>query len=313
MMNRRTFMATSSVALMSGCEARGLFTAPIIGAVFDNQPVLMATNRTSFDSSDHIDGLNFYDLDVAVPRNRNPGEVPVEGDNSFALSRQRQVTSDQDIKRALGPAGADPLVIWVHGFNNTSAEAVYRQAQMVQDTGMRGPQLSFVWPSASTASGYLFDRDSALQSRSALEDLFVRLGRIWGGPITLVAHSLGCMLAMEALVRMRLKNQPVVLDSLILLQPDIAPDVFSAQVNDISPLPKNALLVVSGRDPALFLSARLAQTRNRVGADVDDIDTYEAMGFRVIDLTDIRDAQDKHLVALTSPTVLDFLRDNIGG
>ncbi|SMX32415.1 alpha/beta hydrolase [Octadecabacter ascidiaceicola] len=312
MMNRRTFMATSSVALMSGCEARGLFTAPIIGTVFDNQPILMATNRASFDSKEHIDGLNFYDLDVAVPRNRIPGEVPVEGDNAFALSRQRQVTSDQDLKRALGPAGAEPLVIWVHGFNNTSAEAVYRQAQMVQDTGMRGPQLSFVWPSATTASGYLFDRDSALQSRSALEDLFIHLGRIWAGSITLVAHSLGCMLAMEALVRMRLKNQPVVLDSLILLQPDIAPDVFTTQVNDISPLPNSSLLVVSGRDPALFLSARLAQTRNRVGADVDDINRYEALGFRVVDLTDVRDAEDNHLVALTSPTVLDFLRNNIG-
>ncbi|HCP80076.1 MAG TPA: hypothetical protein DIT67_00225 [Octadecabacter sp.] len=313
MMNRRTFMATSSVALMSGCEARGLFTAPVIGTLFDNQSILMATNRASFDSSEHIDGLNFYDLDVAVPRNRIPGEVPIEGANAFALSRQRQVTSDQDIKRAIGPAGADPLVIWVHGFNNTSAEAVYRHAQMVEDTGMRGPQLSFVWPSASSASGYLFDRDSALQSRSALEDLFIRLGRIWGGAITLVAHSLGCMLAMEALVRMRLKNQPVVLDSLILLQPDIAPDVFATQVSDISPLPQNTLLVVSGRDPALFLSAQLAQSRNRVGADVDDIDTYEALGFRVVDLTDVRDAEDNHLVALTSPTVLDFLRNNIGG
>jgi len=97
----------------------------------------------------------------------------------------------------IGPPTGDPLVIWVHGFNNTSAEAVYRQAQMAIDTGLRGPQLAFVWPSAATASGYLFDRDSALQARSSLEALFVRLGRIWSGQVTVIAHSLGWLLAME--------------------------------------------------------------------------------------------------------------------
>ena len=309
-MNRRAFMATSSAALLAGCGARGQFSAPIGGMAFDSQQIVMATNRETPETTDHIAGLNFYDIDVAVPRNRSLGEVPVEGDNAFGVSRQRQLTSDQEIKRALGPAGPDPMVVWVHGFNNTSAEAVYRQAQMVADIGLRGPQLSFVWPSAATPSGYLFDRDSALQSRSALEDLFVRLGRIWNGPITVIAHSLGCMLAMEALVRMRLQNRPVVLDGLILLQPDIAPDVFKAQVEDISPLPKNALLVVSDRDPALALSARLARTQNRVGAGVADIQAYEALGFRVIDLSDVDDAGDMHLVALTSPTVLQYLRDN---
>jgi esterase/lipase superfamily enzyme len=308
MMNRRAFMATSAAALMSGCGARGQFMAPSGVGLFDTQPILMATNRVDPVSTERSETLNFYDLDVAVPRNRAPGEVPIKGNNAFALSRSRQISSDADLKRALGPSRGVPLVIWVHGFNNTAAEAVYRQAQMATDTGARGPQLSFVWPSAATARGYLFDHDSALQARSALEDLFVRLGRIWSGDITLVAHSLGCLLAMEALVRMRLQNRPVVLDGLVLLQPDIAPDVFEAQVHDIAPLPKNALLVTSQGDPALFVSARLAQSANRVGATQDQA-AYEALGFRVIDLTEVSDADDPHLVALTSPSVLEFLRN----
>lgn len=307
MMQRRTFMSTSAAALLTGCGARGQFTQNLGTTPSTNQPILMATNRVNPQSTERAETLNFYDLDVAVPQNRTPGEVPVEGPDAFSLSRQRQVSSDAQLKRILGSDTSNPLVIWVHGFNNTAAEAVYRQAQMVADTGMRGPQLSFVWPSAATARGYLFDRDSALQARSALEALFVRLGRIWSGQITLVAHSLGCLLAMEALVRMRLQDRPVVLDGLVLLQPDIAPDVFEAQVHDISPLPKNALLVVSSDDPALFISARLAQSSNRVGA-TEDASEYEALGFRVVDLTGIADAGNPHLVALTSPTVLEFLR-----
>lgn len=186
------------------------------GAAYDTQPILMATNRVSPASMDRSDDLNFYDMDISVPRNRTPGDVPVDGDNAFGVARQRQISTDAELKRALGPAGADPLVIWVHGFNNSAAEAVFRQAQMVADTGLRGPQLSFVWPSAATARGYLFDLDSGLQARSALEDLFVRLGHIWGGNITLIAHSLGCLLAMEALVQMQLQDRAVMLDGLVL-------------------------------------------------------------------------------------------------
>ena len=307
MMDRRAFMATSAAALMTGCGARGQFIAPT-GNAFNVERILMATNRSDPTSTERAETLNFYDLSVAVPRNRAPGEVPVKGENAFGIARQRQISTDADLKRVLGSDTSNPLVIWVHGFNNTSAEAVYRQAQMVADTGMRGPQLSFVWPSAATARGYLFDRDSALQARSSLEELFVRLGRIWSGEITLIAHSLGCLLAMEALVRMRLQNRAVVLDGLVLLQPDIAPDVFATQVQDISPLPKNALLVVSQSDPALRFSALASQSRNRVGA-TEDKGIYEALGFRVVDLTGIEDARNPHLVALTSPTVLEFLRE----
>jgi esterase/lipase superfamily enzyme len=301
-------MSTSAAALMTGCGARGQFTAVVPGEAFERRSILMATNRADPASTERSETLNFYDLEIAVPRNRSPGDVPLEGDNAFALSKQRQISTDQDLKRVLGPSRGDPLVIWVHGFNSTSAEAVYRQAQMATDTGLRGPQLAFVWPSAATARGYLFDRDSALQARSSLEALFVRLGRIWSGQVTVIAHSLGCLLAMEALVRMRLQDRPVVLDSLVLLQPDISPDVFQSQVADISPLPKNALLVTSQDDPALRFSAFASQSRNRVGATRDS-GAYEDLGFRVVDLTGIPDAGNPHLVALTSPTVLEFLRE----
>ncbi len=309
-MDRRLFLTTSAAALLTGCGARGQFTQSLVSTPSTNQPILMATNRANPQSTERSETLNYYDLDVAVPSIRIPGQVPVDGDNAFALTRQRQVSTDGELKRILGSDTSDPLVIWVHGFNNTAAEAVYRQAQMVADTGLRGPQLAFVWPSAANARGYLFDRDSALQARSALEDLFVRLGRIWSGQITVIAHSLGCLLTMEALVRMRLQNRPVVLDGLVLLQPDIAPDVFQSQVSDISPLPKNALLVVSQDDPALRFSALVSQSANRVGA-TEDVSRYEAIGFRVVDLTGVSDAGNPHLVALTSPTVLEFLRTTV--
>ena len=310
MMLRRSFMATSAAALLAGCGARGTFGPVAAGTAFDRSDILMVTNRASFDTTDRSDTLSMFDMDIAVPRGRPLGAVPVTGTNAFAVERQRKLEDERQIKRALGPYTDQPLVIWVHGFNNTPAEAVYRHAQMATDTGMGGPQVSFVWPSAATPTGYLHDRDSALQARGSLEDLFILLGRIWSGPVTVIAHSLGCLLVMEALVRMRLQDRAPVLDGIVLLQPDIAPDVFRSQVSDISPLPRNALLVTSADDPALRLSARLAQSPNRVGA-AEDLRAYETLGFTVIDLTGIGDARNPHLVALSSPTVLDAMRRRI--
>lgn len=308
MISRRLFLSSSIAALLAGCTVtRGAFTAPNPQSAYSSRKIIAATNRVDLTSTARSDRLNFYDLDIAVPRQRTIGTVPVEGPDAFALIRQRPISTRANLAQSLGEPGRDPLVVWVHGFNNSSAEAVYRQAQMATDTGMNGPQISFLWPSAARARAYLFDRDSALQARSSLQDLFLQLGEIWPGPITVISHSLGCLLVMEALVRLHLQNRAPRLNGLMLLQPDIAPDVFAAQVSDISPLPHNAVLVTARDDPALFLSARLAESNSRVGSS-NTPEIYEAMGFSVIDLTDITDAGDPHLVALTSPTVLGALR-----
>ena len=62
-------------------------------------------------------------------------------------------------------------IIYVHGFNNTFADGVYRIAQLSHDFGFDGVAVHYSWASAGSALGYEFDRDSVLAGRDGLERL----------------------------------------------------------------------------------------------------------------------------------------------
>ncbi|PVA07996.1 alpha/beta hydrolase [Thalassorhabdomicrobium marinisediminis] len=307
MLSRRTFLCSSSAAALTACGPRGQFLQPVPGADVAPVPILAVSNRPTLNTTERDTQLRFAKLTIGVSLDRAPGDIPVSGPQAFTLLDQQGIGSRAALRDALGPPGSDPLVLYVHGFNNTPAEAIHRQAQFAYDAGLRGPQVSYVWPSAETPGGYLYDRDSALQARPALEDFLELLPQIWSGEVVIIAHSLGCLLTMEALTRLRMQGRSPRLDGLVLMHPDISPAVFASQVRDLGPLPDNALLIINRADPALQISALFARADERVGM-TDDPQDYQALGFDVLDLTDQTDALNPHLAALTSPTVLDRIR-----
>ncbi len=298
---RETVFGLASMGL-TGCVPRGDFAPASPASVARTRRMIMATNRLNLETAARGDGLFWYDLSVSVPANRTSGTVPVSGASAFGTERVLPLDRLPD----LGAANGEPLVVWVHGYNNTAAEAVYRHTQMAEDIGMNGPQVSFVWPSAASGRGYLHDRDSVLDARRPLADTLLALRRRWSGDILIVAHSLGVFLVMESLTRLAAQGFPVtdIADGLLFLQPDIDPDVFHEQVQDLGQLPARSVVVLAEDDPALRISGGLAQTGARVGNTSHSVpDAFEA-----INLTGVRDAATSHLVALSSQQVLAFLR-----
>ncbi len=298
---RETVFGLASMGL-TGCVPRGDFAPASPASVARTRRMIMATNRLNLETAERGDGLFWYDLSVSVPANRTSGTVPVSGASAFGTERVLPLDGLPD----LGTANSEPLVVWVHGYNNTAAEAVYRHTQMAEDIGMNGPQVSFVWPSAASGRGYFHDRDSVLDARRPLADTLLALRRRWSGDILIVAHSLGVFLVMESLTRLAAQGFPVrdIADGLLFLQPDIDPDVFGEQVRDLGPLPARSVVVLAEDDPALRISGRLAQTGARVGNTSHSVPE----GFEAINLTEVRDAATSHLVALSSQQVLAFLR-----
>ena len=61
------------------------------------------------------------------------------------------------------------VLIFVHGFNTRFEEAVYRFAQIVHDARVDVAPVLFTWPSGGSVTDYVYDRDSAIYSRDALE------------------------------------------------------------------------------------------------------------------------------------------------
>ncbi len=311
---RRQFAVATAGLAVTGCAPRLDFfenTHPNGGQV---QKILLATNRrVSSTGPQRTNTAAFSLLMLETTEGRAPGALDFAGEKAFSLLAEEPVTR-ASLRSALAQSNnaAKPqdgaLMVWVHGFNNTPGEAVARQAQIIEDVGHIGPAVSFVWPSRAAGNGYVFDRDSALHARKILAETLVDLRAAWSGPIVLMAHSLGGFLTMEALARLRLTGrQGDVVDGLILVQPDIAPDVFATQIADAGPLPQRTILMISQVDPALRLSSRISGQTERLGSTAEP-DLYRNLGIEVIDLTDVRDATNPHLAAFTSPTVLAQLR-----
>lgn len=199
---------------------------------------------------------------------------------------------------AVGPAGgqavgAASVGVFVHGFNYSFQEALFRTAQMAADSHLDGAPVLFAWPSAGRLTGYVSDKEAVTFSRDHLARLFTLLGGAPGaGRVDVLAHSMGSWLTMEALRQLRLTGQTAALARLgqvTLAAPDIDADVFAAQVSVIGPLDPPLTLLVAADDKALSLSSFISGERQRVGMiDVTDprvAAAAEKYRLRIIDVS----------------------------
>ncbi|MGO7638678.1 alpha/beta hydrolase, partial [Rhizobium leguminosarum] len=51
-------------------------------------------------------------------------------------------------------------IVFIHGFNNTYEDSVFRLAQIVHDRGMQATPILFTWPSRAQLTGYEYDKES---------------------------------------------------------------------------------------------------------------------------------------------------------
>lgn len=207
---------------------------------------------------------------------------------------------------------SDAVAIFVHGYNNTPSEALYRFAQIAHDFQITAPRILFSWPSAGTATGYIYDRDSVLFSRDPLADLLTRISRTTNKEITLMAHSMGAHLTMEVLRQLAVTGRRDVLDDLrvvALLAPDIDPDIFRAQARAIGELPDPFVILTNRDDRALRLSAFLNIGRQKVG-DLSRAVDVAGLNVTLFDFSAVKDGSNSnHLVPMTSPAAIAVLRD----
>ncbi|MEH6721834.1 MAG: alpha/beta fold hydrolase [Aurantimonas endophytica] len=223
---------------------------------------------------------NYASFTVSVPPNHQPGRVewPTEGVDprtTFATLSQSILTRESFFDRvAASPEAPRDVIVFVHGYNSNFPEALFRLTQMSADAQLEGAPVLFAWPSQAAVTGYVADKDSVTYSRDALADMLGELARDRRlGTVTVLAHSMGGWLTMEALRQLRLSGQDDVIDRLtvVLAAPDIDVDVFRAQIEVLGPLSPPLTVLVSPDDRALLVSNRLGGNRRRVGAiDIHD-------------------------------------------
>lgn len=278
---RRMILA---VMLVASCAPRGTFTpAPDDLGAARSEVIFVGTTRVSEPAGfgyERADGASFLRYDISIPAEREAGDLtwppklgkPDPGKH-FLTADETRFASAEAFRGALGGAmgrrGQTDAVVYVHGFNNTMAEGVYRVAQMHHDLQVPSVAVHYAWPSRGSALGYVYDRDSALFARSGFEDLLQEVGAAGAREIVIVAHSMGAALTMETLRQMALGTQSHLLDrvaGVVLISPDIDVDVFRAMARDIGTLPQPFVIFGSSRDRVLGISSRISGGAERLGA-----------------------------------------------
>lgn len=305
-MNRISF-AVLTVALLTGCTPRGaVVIAPAAARTGAVETVFIGTTRAPDPESGEPFGFGrteetrFVRLDVAVPPEREPGEIDWAPKGRAPDLSQEFVATAQDVfsgpeafrtelARDLRrqPAGRREAIVFVHGFNTTFAEGAYRLAQLGHDLKIGATLVHYSWPSRAHPLGYAYDRDSVLFARDGLEDLLREVTAAGANRIVIAAHSIGSLLTMETLRQMSEPQDARVRDSIagvVLFSPDIDVELFHAQARAIGDLPQPFVIFTSKRDKALALSARLTGERDRLG-NIDSAAEVADLAVTVMDTT----------------------------
>lgn len=252
-------------------------------------------------------GLDFADIVVSVPPDsaRKAGEVqwpstpPGDPQHDFVTLRADRLDLAEAKKAFNARVARTPghkVLVFVHGYNTRFVEAVYSFAQIVHDAHVDVAPVLFTWPSGGEVVDYVYDRDSAVYSRDALEAVLQALTSDPSvGSVAILAHSMGNYLTVETLRQMSIRHHglPSKIRDVMLASPDIDVDVFRRQIAEIDAAPRTTqfTLFVSRDDKALSLSSFLARDATRLGALDPTKEPYSSMlekaNVNVIDLTGV--------------------------
>lgn len=316
----------AALVLLAACAPRkaAQYAEPFAGATTER--IFVVTER-ALDRTGNVfgekrpEGLNYFRADVSIPPGHLPGRIEWPGNGKADPARHFAIT-DIDVfdsrpgfaRAATGAIPGRETLVFVHGYNNTLSEALYRLAQIRADFDPGVPAVLFSWPSAGDPRGYIYDRDSVLYSRDALEDVLVSLQAVPGERVFLAAHSVGAQLVMEVLRQAALRGDRRFLNRIsgvVLMSPDIDPDLFRRQAAAIGELPQPFLIFVSREDKALGLAGWLTGRKPRLGR-IDGPAAVAGLDVQVIDFTGLGDGEGlNHSVATTSPAAISMLRGMI--
>ncbi|MGK9283500.1 alpha/beta hydrolase [Sinorhizobium meliloti] len=334
---RQALLVPAVLSLLAACANRPENVLQPIAARNDASRVsmLVATTRKAADDPGQLytgergTSISLNSVVVSIPPERNrkigeiqwPSRVPPDPEKEFAVVETEKVATEGQLLKWVrtNRSAKRQVLIFVHGFNNTYADAVFRFAQIVHDAGTDATPLLFTWPSRARVFDYLYDRESANYSRRALEDLILQAAQSPDvDDVTILAHSMGTWLAAEALrgVAMRNKTIPAKVRNVVLASPDIDVDVFRRQLIEMGAKRPQFTIFMSRRDKALELSRWLSGGVARVGGA--DPRPYAAilkeLGILVID-TSALSSHDPlgHNTFADSPELIALLGRRLAG
>jgi esterase/lipase superfamily enzyme len=283
-------------------------SVPADGQIMALQQVYFATNRAFTHESSlewsSITSLRSMKLKygvtiVSVPKSHVLGQVerprfryltwkyePEKDDDHFRIKSRILLARAEFVDRLR--SNANSVLLFIHGYNVTFQDAVFKAAQIAYDANFGGSVLVFSWPSAGELFKYDYDRESAeFSGGDLLQVLRVLTEEVGDKRVYIVAHSLGNQILVNALQQAFLSKVNLNVAELVLAAPDVDRDVFMKKASEIKSVARNMTMYVSSADKALLASDKKAWG-TRMGY-VDSDGPHLVEGIETIDVTSVGD------------------------
>jgi len=289
--------------------------------------IFLATTREAtesvgaFYSDKRAPELGLASVQVSIPPTHIVGELerptrlPPDPTTEFAIVEPTVYATDTafiaSINRELKeiPKEKRDILFFVHGYNNTTSDALLRLAQFVEDSGFEGVPVLFDWASAASLTRYVYDLNSSLIAREKIPEISAIMAKTNAERYDVFAHSMGAFLVMEAMrdqAQQGTFNKLGRIQNIVLASPDIDMDLFRAQLKQIDTKFDRFYVLLSRDDSALNISSRISGGVPRVG--VSDITELAELGVVAIDLTEISDSSSgTHSKFAGSPEIVKLI------
>jgi esterase/lipase superfamily enzyme len=165
------------------------------------------------------------------------------------------------LKGNLGKSRERELLVFIHGYNVSFANAVLRTAQLAYDLGLDGAPVLYSWPSQAVHSKYLVDETNVEWTAPHLEKFLRELAaRSSARSIHLIAHSMGNRALTRALQQIAARtdrNAKPLFSEILLTAPDIDSGVFADLAKVFRRAGERVTLYASSNDEALKASKKV--------------------------------------------------------
>ncbi|MBR1225220.1 alpha/beta hydrolase [Bradyrhizobium sp. AUGA SZCCT0176] len=232
---------------------------------------------------------------VSIPTARKLGEMPLPSLWKLELSPNpskhfifKQVVpldtaaAIAEMSKVIGQSSKKSLLVFVHGYNVSFADAALRTAQLAHDLSFPGTAVFYSWPSVATTKGYWHDEETVQLSEKAFDDFLDKIAGLGASDVFLIAHSMGNRLVTTVLKDRAAngKNIPN-LKELLLAAPDINAEIFKDKIlPGLAAIDVHRTIYASSSDVALRAS-KVVHDYRRVGETTDGVLTFS--GFETID------------------------------
>jgi len=178
-----------------------------------------------------------------------------------------------------------PVLVYIHGYNNSFRAALERAAQVKKDLGWKGAMIAYSWPSLGSLPKYFDDlanaRDSVPMVAEFLSDLKKNLP---GQKINILAHSMGNFLFLKT-VDYGVRNglfKAGDFHRVVLAAPDVSATDFKKFGPEVVKVADAVTYYFSKNDVAVRISSDI-----RIGLDRAGRDYVAVEGMKAIDASDV--------------------------